>query len=112
MKKRTAFTLLELLLTLAVLAALTAVAIPQIGLLAGDRRLVRGGDLLRVEITRLRVDAMRQGRVLMLEGMLQGNSFRSKPFYSASDATEAYDQTGSQSGLLTGAAEGVVAMVE
>ena len=111
-KKRTAFTLLELLLTLAVLAALTAVAIPQIGLLAGDRRLVRGGDLLRVEITRLRVDAMRQGRVLMLEGMLQGNSFRSKPFYSASDATEAYDQTGSQSGLLTGAAEGVVAMVE
>ena len=78
MKKRTAFTLLELLLTLAVLAALTAVAIPQISLLAGDRRLVRGGDLLRVEITRLRVDAMRQGRVLMLEGMLQGNSFRLK----------------------------------
>ena len=112
MERRSAFTLLELLLTLAVLAALTSVAIPQIGLLAGDRRLVRGGDLLRVEITRLRVDAMRQGRVLMLEGLIEGNQFRSRPFNSATDATEAFDQTGSQSGLLNGATQGVVTVVE
>ena len=112
MERRSAFTLLELLLTLAVLAALTSVAIPQIGLLAGDRRLVRGGDLLRVEMTRLRVDAMRQGRVLMLEGLIEGNQFRSRPFNSATDATEAFDQTGSQSGLLNGATQGVVAVVE
>jgi prepilin-type N-terminal cleavage/methylation domain-containing protein len=111
-ERRSAFTLLELLLTLAVLAALTSVAIPQIGLLAGDRRLVRGGDLLRVEMTRLRVDAMRQGRVLMLEGLIEGNQFRSRPFNSATDATEAFDQTGSQSGLLNGATQGVVAVVE
>ncbi|MCH1494953.1 MAG: prepilin-type N-terminal cleavage/methylation domain-containing protein [Rubripirellula sp.] len=112
MERRSAFTLLELLLTLAVLAALTSVAIPQIGLLAGDRRLVRGGDLLRVEMTRLRVDAMRQGRVLMLEGLIEGNQFRSRPFNSATDATEAFDQTGSQSGLLNGATQGVVTVVE
>jgi prepilin-type N-terminal cleavage/methylation domain-containing protein len=111
-ERRSAFTLLELLLTLAVLAALTSVAIPQIGLLAGDRRLVRGGDLLRVEMTRLRVDAMRQGRVLMLEGLIEGNQFRSRPFNSATDATEAFDQTGSQSGLLNGATQGVVTVVE
>lgn len=112
MEKRNAFTLLELLLTLAVLAALTAVAIPQIGLLAGDRRLVRGGDLLKVQMTRLRVDAMREGRVLMLEGLLEGNLLRTRPYYSASDATEAYDQTGSQSGLLSGADEGVVTVLD
>ncbi|MBL6723689.1 MAG: prepilin-type N-terminal cleavage/methylation domain-containing protein [Rubripirellula sp.] len=112
MKNNLAFTLLELLLTLAVLAALTAVAIPQVGLLAGDRRLVRGGDLLRVEMTRLRVDAMREGRVLMLEGLLEGNSFRTRPYYSASDATEALDQTGTQTSLLTGASEGVVTILE
>jgi prepilin-type N-terminal cleavage/methylation domain-containing protein len=111
-KNNLAFTLLELLLTLAVLAALTAVAIPQVGLLAGDRRLVRGGDLLRVEMTRLRVDAMREGRVLMLEGLLEGNSFRTRPYYSASDATEALDQTGTQTSLLTGASEGVVTILE
>lgn len=108
MPRRSAFTLLELLLTLAVLAAIAAVTIPQIGLLLGDRRLVRAGDQLRVEMTRLRVDSMRQGRVMMMEAMIEGNSLRKKPFYSAVDSTEALDQTGSQSGLLTGAVQGVV----
>jgi len=105
---RPAFTLLELLLTLSVLAAIAAVAIPQAGLLLGDRRVVRAGDQLRAEMTRLRVDAMRQGRVLMLEGMIEGNSLRIKPFYSVADSTEAMDQTGSQQSLLTGATQGVI----
>lgn len=108
MTRRTAFTLLELLLTLAVLAAIAAVSIPQVGLLMGDRRLVRAGDQLRVEMTRLRVESMRQGRVMMLEAMVEGTSFRIKPFYATTDATEAFDQTGSQSGMLTGATQGIV----
>ena len=107
MTRRTAFTLLELLLTLAVLAAIAAVSIPQVGLLMGDRRLVRAGDQLRVEMTRLRVESMREGRVMMLEAMLEGTSFRIKPFFSAADSVEAFDQTGSQSGMLTGAQQGV-----
>lgn len=107
MRPRFAFTLLELLLTLAVLAAITAVAIPQVGLLLGDRRVVRAGEQLRIEMTRLRVDAMRQGRVMVLEGMVEGNFLRSKPYFSAADSTEALDQTGSQSALLTGATQGI-----
>lgn len=110
--RRNAFTLLELLLTLSVLAALTAVTIPQVGVLLGDRRLVRAGNQLRVEMTRLRVDAMREGRVMMLEAMVEGNSLRIKPFFSASDSTEAMDQTGSQSGLLTGATQGTAVRLE
>ena len=55
---------------------------------------------------------MREGRVLMLEGLLEGNSFRARPYYSASDATEALDQTGTQTSLLTGASEGVVTILE
>ena len=110
--RRPAFTLLELLLTLSVLAAVAAVAIPQAGLLLGDRRLVRAGEQLRVEMTRLRVDAMRDGRVMMLEGMIEGSSFRVKPFFSIADSTEALDQTGSQSGLLSGATQGVAVTVE
>ena len=109
--RRSAFTLLELLLTLSVLAAIAAVAIPQLGILLGDRRVVRAGDQLRVEMTRLRVDAMREGRVMMIEGMIEGNSFRVKPFFSIADSTEALDQTGSQSGLLTGATQGVIVPV-
>jgi prepilin-type N-terminal cleavage/methylation domain-containing protein len=111
-QRRPAFTLLELLLTMTIIAALSAVAIPHAGLLLGDRRLVRAGDLLRVEMTRLRVDAMRQGRVLMLEGLIEGSSIRTKPFYSISDATEALDQTGSQAGLMTGAQQGVAVPIE
>jgi hypothetical protein len=102
-------TLLELLLTLSVLAAIAAVAIPQLGLLLGDRRLVRAGDQLRVEMTRHRVDAMREGRVMMMEAMIEGSSIRFKPFYSVIDSTEALDQTGSQSALLSGASQGVMA---
>lgn len=108
MPRRFAFTLLELLLTLSVLAAIAAVAIPQVSVLLGDRRLVRAGDQLRVEMTRLRVDAMRKGRVMMLEAMIEGESFRLKPFYSIADSTEALDQTGSQSALLSGATQGVM----
>ena len=106
---RLAFTLLELLLTLAVLAAITAVSIPHVGSLLGDRRLVRAGDQVQIEMNRLRVDAMRQGRVMMIEALTGGNSIRVKPFHSVTDATEAIDQTGSQSGLLAGATQGSIA---
>lgn len=109
---RAAFTLLELLLTLSVLAAIASVVIPQIGLLMGDRELVRAGDQLRVEMTRLRVDAMREGRVMMLEAMLDGNQVRTRPYFSAADATESLDQTGSQSALLSGADQGNVIAIE
>ena len=106
---RSAFTLLELLLTLSVLAAIAAVAIPQIGTLLGDRRVVRAADQLRIEMTGLRVEAMRGGRVMMLQCLLDEGQFRMRSFYSLADATEAIDQTGSQSTLLNGADQASVA---
>ncbi|MGB0595552.1 MAG: prepilin-type N-terminal cleavage/methylation domain-containing protein [Rubripirellula sp.] len=112
MSRRSAFTLLELLLTISLLAAIAAIALPQAGMLLGDRRLVRAGDQLRAEMTSLRVDAMRQGRVMMLDGLIEGNSVRIKPFYSIADSTEAIDQTGSQQSLLTGATQGVMTTLE
>lgn len=105
-RRQFAFTLLELLLVLSVLAAIASVVIPQVGLLIGDRSVVRAAEQVRVEMTRMRVDAMRQGQVLMLQAMVEGSQFRSKPFFSAADATEAINQTGSQSALLTGADQG------
>ena len=109
MNSRHAFTLLELLLVLAVLAAIASIVIPQSGVLLGDRQVARSGEQVRIEMTRLRVDAMRQGRVMMMQGMLEGNSVRIKPFYSLADSTEAIDQTGSQSALLSGAQQATVA---
>ncbi|MCP4944897.1 MAG: pilus assembly FimT family protein [Rubripirellula sp.] len=112
MSRRSAFTLLELLLVIAILAALATMTMPKWGMLLNDRRLVRAGDQVRSSVARLRVEAMRSGRVIMLEGMLEGSSLRAKPFYSASDATEAIDQTGSGAQLLTGAEEASVVVIE
>lgn len=109
--RRKGFTLLELLLTMTVLAAIAAVSIPHLGLLLGDRRLVRAGEQVRIEMTRVRVDAMRQGRVMMIETINGGNSIRIRPFQSVADATEAIDQTGSQSALLSGAKQGTMITV-
>ena len=103
LKQKSAFTLLELLLTISVVAAIAAVSIPQIGLLLGDRRLVRSGEIIRIEMTRLRVDAMRQGQTMMLQAMIDGNTLQMKPFVSVVDAIETNRNSGSQSGLLMGA---------
>ena len=105
------FTLLELLLALAILSALSAVIIPQISWVLGDRRIAGAASQLRADLTRLRVDAMRDGRVWMLEAMVEGNQLRAKPFFSMSDATEAIDQTGSQSSLLQGADQATPAVL-
>ena len=48
---------------------------------------------------------------MMIEALTGGNSLRIKPFQSVADATEAIDQTGSQSALLAGATQGSVAAV-
>lgn len=106
---RSAFTLLELLLTLAVLAAIAAVAIPRAGGMLGGRRLVRAADQLRVEMTRLRVKAMREGRPMMFEAQLQQGAFRVRPFYSLSDATESADRPSGPSALVSGAKQANVA---
>ena len=110
--RRSAFTLLELLLVVAVLATLASLTMPNWGLLLDDRRLVRAGEQVRGSVARLRIEAMRSGRVLMLEGMLEGTNLRAKPFYSATDATEAIDQTGVGSALLNGADQAVAFVVQ
>lgn len=110
--RRSAFTLLELLLTLAVLSAIAAVAIPQFGGLLSDRRLTRAADQLRIEMVRLRVDAMRKGRVMMLEGKLQEGSFRTRPYHSLSDATESTRPSSAPSALATGADQAAITAVE
>lgn len=94
---------MELLLSLAVFAAIASVVIPQFTGLLGDRGLVRAGNQIQIRMLQLRVQAMREGRVMMMEGKADDGSIRTRPYYSMADSTETMDQSGSQSALLTGA---------
>lgn len=96
------FTLLEVLLTLAVLAAIAALVVPMFGDLLADRRLARGGEVVRVEMTRARLEAMRSGRTQMMRIQLGTGEFAVQPWYSAEDMTETAEMTGSGAALLSG----------
>lgn len=108
---RGGFTLLELLLVVSLMAVLATIALPQVAWLLGDRRIVRGAKVIREEFILARVDAMRQGRILMVDAMPETNVLRVRPYRSLADSVNAVDQTGSQSALLTGADQAQIAPV-
>lgn len=109
---RRAFTLLELLLVLAILSVLASIVIPQVAWLLGDRRIVRGAKLIREELMLARIDSMREGRILMVDAMLESNSLRIQPYFSLGDSVNAIDQTGTQAALLSGADQTQMVVVE
>ncbi len=99
---RHAFTLVELLLTLAILVTIAAIVVPSFGILLADRRLNRAGDQLRVEMMQARLLAMRTGRTQMLQVRVGAAEARVKAWIDMNDLTESIDQTGASSALLTG----------
>lgn len=99
---RHGFTIIELLLALAILVTLAAMVVPSFSSLLADRRVARAGDQLRVEMMQARLAAMRSGRTYLLQLQTGTNSVRIRPWVDMRDMTEATDQTGSSSALLTG----------
>ncbi len=101
-ENRRGFTIVELLLALAILVTLAAMVVPSFSSLLADRRVARAGDQLRVEMMQARLAAMRSGRTYLLQLQQGSNKVRVRPWVDMNDMTEALDQTGSSSALLTG----------
>lgn len=100
---RSAFTLFELLLAMAVFAAAAALVMPLVGGLLTDRQLIRAVNQVRAESIRLRTHAMREGRVMKMEIGPGENELTISSVFSAADGLNSADATGAQASLLSGA---------
>ncbi len=87
--RRSAVTLFELLLVLAILVAMAGVAIPTFASLVGSRRLGESIDKLRNEIMAGRVTAMRTGQAQVMRMSLQGKDYSIAPWLGGSEAQDA-----------------------
>jgi Tfp pilus assembly protein FimT len=101
-RNRSSFTLLELLLVLALIVVLFSLSIPALRRPMATQRLRKAADAVRSEWTRTRVRAMRSGRIHAFQYELNtANRYRVSPWQMDSDALEAADAT--QSGFRTDA---------
>ena len=87
--RRSALTLFELLLVLAVLVALAGIAIPTFDSMVSSRRLGQSIDKLRNEIMAGRVTAMRTGQAQVIRMTLQAQDYSISPWLGGSEAEDA-----------------------
>ncbi len=87
--KRSAFSLFELLLVLAILVAVAGIAIPTFESMIGSRRLGQSIDKLQNEIMAGRVTAMRTGQAQVIRMTLQGQDYSIAPWLGGSEAQDA-----------------------
>jgi prepilin-type N-terminal cleavage/methylation domain-containing protein len=85
---RQAYTLLELLLVLAVLVVLAATAMPALRGVMRDWELQSAADTVRTEWTRAHVKAMKSGRIQVFRYELGGRKYTIQPFIAGDDALE------------------------
>ena len=72
---RNAFTLIELILVLAIIVMIASLATPMMTRMIGRQALKQGADRVRVEMGRARVEAIKTGDVHALYFVPQGNWF-------------------------------------
>ncbi|MEM6692594.1 MAG: prepilin-type N-terminal cleavage/methylation domain-containing protein [Planctomycetota bacterium] len=110
LKLRSAFTLLELLLTLAVFAMIAAVAMPSLSFLMLDRGTARAANQVAIEMSRNRIEAMRSGRIYQMQLALGGRVIQSQPMTTYADSVESDQMLAGGSAFLTGADQAIVAL--
>lgn len=87
--RRNGFTLLEMLLVLAILVAIAALAAPALRGVVLTAKLRAAGDTVRTEWTRAHVKAMKTGRIQVFRFEQDGSRFTVQPWAAADDQIEA-----------------------
>lgn len=85
---RSAFTLLELLLVLVLVASLAAMAMPSMSVLLADSRIRRAGDQVRIVLAQARLEAMRTGQTQVFRCQIGTSDYTVTAYSDASDLTE------------------------
>jgi type II secretion system protein H len=86
--RRPGFTLMEMLLVLAILVVLAAAATPALRGVMQDAGLKSAADQVRIEWTRAHVKAMKTGRIQVFRFEPQGSRFTVQPWAAADDEIE------------------------
>jgi prepilin-type N-terminal cleavage/methylation domain-containing protein len=85
---RRGFSLVELLLVLAILVLAAAISVPTLRGTLRNQKLSRAADLVRIEWARAHVQAMKTGRIQMFRYQLGGQGFRVEPWAAGDDMLE------------------------
>jgi type II secretion system protein H len=86
--RRTAFTLIEVLLVLAILVVVAAVAAPALRGVMRDAALKNAAETIRIHWTKAHVKAMKTGRIQVFRFELDGARFTVQPFAASDDEIE------------------------
>lgn len=87
--KRRAFTLLEMLLVLAIMVVVFAAAAPALRGVMRDAALKNAADTVRIHWTKAHVKAMKTGRIQVFRFERDGSRFTVQPWAAADDQIEA-----------------------
>lgn len=89
--RRSAYTLMELLLVMAIIVALAAAVAPSLRGVSRGMTLKSVANTIRAELTRAHVLAMRTSRIQVFQYELGGRKFKIEPWIASDDALENRD---------------------
>jgi prepilin-type N-terminal cleavage/methylation domain-containing protein len=102
MQRRNAFTLIEIMLVLAVMVVLAALSAPALRGVMRRQQLQAAADAVRADLTRAHVQAMKSGRVQVFRAEIGGRKYKIEPYIAGDDAIESVAGAQDSSGKVYG----------
>jgi prepilin-type N-terminal cleavage/methylation domain-containing protein len=104
-RRKPGFTLIEMILVLAILVVAAAAVAPSLRGVMRNNSLRAAADKVRTEWTRAHVKAMKTGRIQVFRYELGGTKYKTEPWVTGDDSLEGAPSTGSGFGAGAAVAE-------